>query len=85
MAFIVITTFVLFALLASCVLAATRKKEVFEVQFPPISDEEYVARCRPGTDPNVAFRVRRILAESLGIDYERIHPTARLVEDLGAY
>ena len=32
----------------------------FEKRFPPISDEEFVARCTPGTDPAVALRVRRL-------------------------
>src|SRR5262249_34861045 len=32
-----------------CVLAR-RQRAAFEEQFPPISEQEFVARCRPGTD-----------------------------------
>ncbi len=36
-----------------------------------------------GDDEGTAARVARILRDSLGVDGERIHPEARLVEDLG--
>jgi hypothetical protein len=68
-----------------CVRMTIRKVEAFEVQFPALTDAEFVARCAPGIDPDVALRVRRVLAECLNIECERIHPSARLVEDLGAY
>jgi hypothetical protein len=61
-----------------------RKRAVMEERFPPISDAEFVARCSPGTDPAVALKVRRILADCLCVEYDRIYPSARLVEDLGA-
>jgi hypothetical protein len=32
----------------------------------------------------VALRVRRIIAESLGVEYEWVHPSLRFLEDLGA-
>ena len=59
-------------------------QESFESRFPPISDEEFLARCGPGTDPEIALGVRRIVSEKLGIEYERIHPAARFMDDLGA-
>ena len=34
-------------------------------------------------DGGTAARVARILRESLGVEADRIHPDARLVEDLG--
>ena len=56
----------------------------FDRHFPPITDEEYIARCTPGTNPDIALRVRKVIAEQLAVPYERIYPEARLVEDLGA-
>jgi hypothetical protein len=52
--------------------------------LPAISDEEFVARCTPGTSPDVALRVRRIFAEHLAVDYERVHPSMNFIEDIGA-
>lgn len=51
-------------------------------KFPPISDEEFLAKCDLGTNPKIALKVRRILADSLGLEYETIHPNASLVKDL---
>ena len=51
---------------------------------PPISDDEFLARCPPGTNRAIALKVRRIVADQLGVDYERIRPESRFVEDLGA-
>lgn len=56
----------------------------FEDRFPPLSDAEFVARCRPGTRPEIALKVRRIVADCLGVEYERIYPESRFVDDLGA-
>ena len=69
-----------------CVAITSGKKdaESFKRRFPPISDAEFVARCTPGTDPAVALRVRSIVADKLGVEYERIYPSTRFVDDLGA-
>ncbi len=67
-----------------CTYCAWRDHKAFVEKFPPISDAEFLTRCRPGTDPDVALKVRRIISESLGVDYERIYPSSRFVEDLGA-
>jgi hypothetical protein len=56
----------------------------FNDRFPPISDEEFVARCRPGTRPEIALKVRRTIADCLGVEYERIYPESQLRQDLGA-
>ena len=56
----------------------------FDQRFPPISDDEFVARCGPGTDRDVALKVRRIVSDQLSIEYERIHPSQSFVDDLGA-
>ncbi len=52
--------------------------------FPPISDEEFIKRCGPGTNPDVAIKVRRIISKHLNVEYDRIHPSSRFVEDLHA-
>lgn len=66
------------------VLHMRRQTRIFNERFPPISDEEFLARCTPGTNPYIALKVRRVLSESLGVEYERIYPSSRLAEDLGA-
>jgi hypothetical protein len=40
-------------------------------------------RCSPGVNPDVALRVRRIMSDQLGVEYCRVYPDPRLVEDLG--
>lgn len=70
--------------LVLCAVALKRKREAFDQRFPPISEAEYLALCAPGTDPQVALAVRRILSEALCVDYQRIYPSSRLIEDLGA-
>jgi hypothetical protein len=65
-------------------IADRMRKAAFEARFPPISDEEFVARCTPGTSPDVALRVRRIIAKHLAVEYERVHPSMNFIEDIGA-
>ena len=72
-----------FVLLVICVLLDSRSQKDFRDRFPPISDTEFLARCRPGTKPEIALKVRRIVSVSLGVDYERIYPSSSFVEDLG--
>lgn len=67
-----------------CIVAAIRTRAPFDERFPPISDAEFLALCRPGTNPKVALKVRRIVAEYFDIEYERVHPSMTFVEDLGA-
>ena len=80
-------------LIAFCVFAATillavglwverRKRLRFDHQWPAISDDEFVAACATGTSRDTALRVRRIIAEQLGVPYERIHPDQHFVDDL---
>lgn len=49
-------------------------------EFPLLSDAEFLASCRPGTNPEVALKVRRIVAELFDIEYERVHPTMRFID-----
>lgn len=53
-------------------------------KWPPISEDEFIRRCSPGVDRERALKVRRIIAEQLGVDYDRVYPEQRFVEDLGA-
>lgn len=50
--------------------------------WPPISDDEFIAKCSPGTNRQRALKVRRIIAEQLGVPYEHIHPDQSFIEDL---
>ncbi|WP_182869024.1 hypothetical protein [Stieleria mannarensis] len=52
-------------------------------KWPPISEDEFIRRCSPGVDRDRALRVRRIISEQLGVDYDRVYPEQRFVEDLG--
>jgi len=74
----------IFIVLFACLIWVQRKRAEFKDRFPPISDIEFVARCTPGTDPTVALKVRKMLADSLGVEYERVYPSSRLIADLGA-
>jgi hypothetical protein len=56
----------------------------FNDRSPPISDDEFLACCGPGTNPEVALKVRRIVPDQMGVDYARNYPSTRFVEDLGA-
>ncbi len=65
-------------------LVGRRQQQAFNERFPPISDDEFMARCHPGANREIALKVRRIVAEQLGVDYERIYPESSFVSDLGA-
>ena len=80
----IIIAAVLLVAIERCVAHAQTVRAEFEHRFPPISDAEFVARCGPGTNPRVALRVRRIVADSLGVEYDRIYPSSRFLVDLGA-
>ena len=74
----------LLAVVVGAVVWARRSRVAFAERYPPISDVEFLARCRPGVDPAVALKVRRIVAKHFGIAYERVHPSMTFIEDLGA-
>lgn len=52
-------------------------------KWPPITEDEFIRRCSPGVDRERALKVRRIISEQLGVDYDRIYPEQKFVEDLG--
>lgn len=78
---VVIVALILFAVVV-VVLVGVTHRAAFADRFPPISDAEFVARCRPGTTPAVALAVRRIVARNLGIEYARVHPDMSFADDL---
>jgi hypothetical protein len=66
------------------IAVAVRTRAAFDERFPPISDAEFLARCKPGTRPEVALKVRRLVADHFAVEYDRVHPSTRFVGDLGA-
>src|SRR6476646_800611 len=64
---------------AACTVMERQRLAAFRKRFPPISDEEFMAQCPPGTSRDVALRVRRIVADSLGVEYHRVYPSSSLV------
>lgn len=81
------TPILLFAALAGAAIVvffAAARRASLEERFPPISDAEFLARCKPGTDPSVALKVREMVAEHFAIEYARVHPAMTFIEDLGA-
>jgi hypothetical protein len=64
--------------------ALRNQQKWWDEHYPPISDAEFLAMCAPGTNPEVALKVRRIVADNLGVSYERVHPSIRFTEDIGA-
>jgi hypothetical protein len=73
-------------LLAVICVASIRQKTghlPYRNQWPPISEDEFIRRCSPGVNRERALKVRRIVSEQLGVDYDRVYPEQRFVEDLG--
>jgi hypothetical protein len=80
----VVVIIALVVFLSAEVILHRRRRAAFGKRFPPISDAEFMALCRPGTKPAIALKVRRIMADQLAVEYERIYPSSRIVDDLGA-
>jgi hypothetical protein len=75
---------VLLIVFATMILCGMKQYEDYKKRFPPISDAEFLANCNPETTPEVALKVRRIVSDNLGVEYERIYPSTRFAEDIGA-
>ena len=74
---------ILFLVLLACILLPkNRVSQQFLRKWPPISDDEFVRRCQPGTPREIALRVRLIVSRQLGIPYENIYPEQHFVKDL---
>jgi hypothetical protein len=80
-AFACIVIFVLLVLFSLCIEKERRSE--FNNRFPPLTDAEFLARCKPGVNPVTALKVREIVAEQCGVERSRVYPSARFVEDLG--
>ena len=79
-----ITILAFLAGVAILVFAAIHFEErKFRARFSSQTDAEYLAQFKPGTNPDVALRVRSVLADCLGVDEDRIHAGVTL-KDLGA-
>ena len=79
-AIIALVVFVILAVIAA--QASKSCRESFNRKWPPITDDEFVAKCSPRANPQTALKVRRIISEQLGVPYERIHPDQGFVNDL---
>jgi hypothetical protein len=55
----------------------------FDKRCPPMDDDEFLRRCRPGVNRDVALRVRRVVSKQLGIPYQQVYPEQNFVRDLG--
>jgi hypothetical protein len=79
-----LVTILLLAIIATfVVLCEQRRVAAFNKRFPPTDDDEFVRRCGPGVRRETALRVRRIIAEQLGIEYEQVYPEQSFANDLG--
>ncbi len=50
----------------------------FYKKWPAINDDEFVRRCSPGISREVAIKVRKIISDVSGEEYEHIHPEQQL-------
>ncbi len=82
MALVAILVFVAVMFIIALLLPNANNWRSFDQRFPPIDDEEFIRRCTLGVSRHVALGVRRIIAEQLGIEYERVYPEQRFVDDL---
>ena len=80
--FSLIWTIVLLVGFILCVAKSLRNARSFRDCWPPIDDDEFVRRCGPGTDRDLAIRVRRVVSNCTGIEYERIYPEQDFIRDL---
>lgn len=77
---------VLFSFLAALLMHCARWEPLrSRAPYPPISDDEFMALCPPGTNRDIALRVRRIVSEQLGVNYDQVHPSFHFVDDLEDY
>ncbi len=81
LAIIILAILTFMAILTFTAVSADLSRR-FNESWPPIDDDEFVSRCSPGVNRHVALKVRKIIAEQLGIPYDQIYPEQRFVEDL---
>ena len=74
--------FLILVFLAAITFFALAESKKWYEKWPAIDDDEFLARCPPGTDREVALKVRRIVAEQTGIEYGHVYPEQSFVDDL---
>ena len=79
---IVIALFIAAVILVLMASVSSTMSSSFNERWPPISDDEFLARCSPGTTRETALRVRRIISEQFGVPYDQIYPEQDFVNDL---
>ena len=72
---------ILLVLFVIAFFSMAQSKRWYE-KWPAIDDEEFLARCPAGTNREVALKVRRIVAEQTGVEYEHVYPEQSFVDDL---
>jgi hypothetical protein len=71
----------LFILAVIAIYSLGESKKWYE-KWPAISDDEFMSRCPCGTNRETALRIREIISEQTGVEYERIHPEQSFINDL---
>lgn len=66
-----------------CLLAPDSPPPFSEEEWPAISEDEFIDRCPPGTDRDIALKIREIISNQLGIPYDHVYPEQEFVRDLG--
>jgi hypothetical protein len=69
--------------LIAAMISVLRQSFEMSKKWPPIDDDEFIRRCHPGVNRDVAIRVRQIVSEQLGVQYECVYPEQNFVDDLG--
>lgn len=80
--FAILASIALLAVTIPFLIAERQKQADFEKRFPAISDDQFMALCPPGTNREIALKVRRIVSDCSGIDYEQIYPSSNFFRDL---
>lgn len=75
--------FILLIVFAIAIVRPAQQQATF-IAIPPITDDEFMARLPPGTNRDIALKVRRIVADQFAVEYGRITPETSFVNDLGA-
>lgn len=73
---------ILINLVILLVLKSIRDHNKYVQKYPPISDEEFMARLPRGTSRDTALRIRAIISAQMGVPIENIHPETRFEDFL---
>ena len=88
---LIVTTFACVAVAAGGLIAwalimngrrQARHWDVYTEKHPPIGDEEFLRLCDAGANREIALKVRAIICDCTVIDYDRIYPNTRLMQDV---